>query len=185
MGSYYCTLVPSPLYTAGLSEQGPVERRAQPNFVYKIQNPGQSCRPSIDLKTWKIWKLNKDFKKVGPICGNLSYKSQLTKVWAVLSWNLPKKLPKEGPYWHFFLSNWCGNLTSNLNTLYKAVCPPPPGFSDLPTAQLYYWPLPDCLTDRHISFPSMKHVGCNYLHWALSSQQQKNAGTYILKFLFC
>ena len=35
----------------------------------------------------------------------------------------------------------------------------PTGFSDLPTAQLYYWTLPDCLTDRHISFPAMKHVG--------------------------
>ena len=56
------------------------------NFVCKIRNPGQ-----IGLKTWKFWKLNKNFKKVGPICGNLSYKSQLTKVWAVLSWNLPKK----------------------------------------------------------------------------------------------
>ena len=72
------------------------------NFVCKIQNPDQSCRPNIDLKTWKIWKLNKDFKKVGPICGNLSYKSQLMTVWTVLNSNLPKKLPKEGPYWHFF-----------------------------------------------------------------------------------
>jgi hypothetical protein len=61
------------------------------NFVRKIQNSGRITRPSIDLKVVLNRKIVKDFKKVGLICGNLSYKSQLMKVWAVLSWNLPKK----------------------------------------------------------------------------------------------
>ena len=60
------------------------------NFVCKIQNSGQITHPSIDLKVVLKRKLAKDFKKVGPICGNLSYKSQLIRVWAVLGWNLPK-----------------------------------------------------------------------------------------------
>ena len=57
------------------------------NFVCKIQNPGQITRPSINLKVVLKKKSGKDFKKVGPICGYLSFKSQLTKVCAVLSWN--------------------------------------------------------------------------------------------------
>ena len=57
-----------------------------------FQDPDQSCRSSIDLKNWKIWKLGKDFKKVGPIRGNWSYGSWSLKIWAVLSWNLPKTL---------------------------------------------------------------------------------------------
>ena len=49
-------------------------------------------------------KSDKDFKKVGPICGNLYYKSQLTKVWVVLSCGeFNSKLPK--PIDNFFLSN--------------------------------------------------------------------------------
>ena len=59
-------------------------------------------------------KSDKDFKKISPICGSLSSKSQSTKVWAILSWNYNQRRP-------FFLSNWCGNLTSNFDTLYKAV----------------------------------------------------------------
>jgi hypothetical protein len=35
-----------------------------------IQNPGQITRPSINLKVVLKRKLAKDFKKVGPICGN-------------------------------------------------------------------------------------------------------------------
>ena len=34
---------------------------------------------SIDLKVVLKRKSDKDFKKVGPICGNLSFKSQLIK----------------------------------------------------------------------------------------------------------
>ena len=63
------------------------------NFVCKIQNPGQITRPSIDLKVVLKRKSDKDFKKVGPICGYLSFKSQLTKVCAVLSWNYPQRRP--------------------------------------------------------------------------------------------
>ena len=49
---------------------------------------------------------DKDFKKVGPICWNLSYKSQLTKVWAILSCWLSflgrKQLKTAQTYWQFF-----------------------------------------------------------------------------------
>ena len=37
-----------------------------------IQNPGQITQPRIDLKVVLKRKLAKDFKKVGPICSNLS-----------------------------------------------------------------------------------------------------------------
>ena len=104
------------------------------------------CRPASQ-------PYDKDFKKVGPICGNLSYKSQLTKVWAAVSWNWPKnfvcKIQNPGQITRptiylkmvlkrklgkdfkkvglicgnlSFMSNWCGNLKSNFYTLYKAVC---------------------------------------------------------------
>ena len=45
------------------------------NFVYKIQNPGQITQSSIDLKVVLKRKLDKNLKKLGPICGNLSWKS--------------------------------------------------------------------------------------------------------------
>ena len=35
---FYCTLVPSTLYTAELSEQGPVERRTQPPPLTVLPN---------------------------------------------------------------------------------------------------------------------------------------------------
>ena len=70
------------------------------NFVCKIQNSGQITQPSIHLKVVLKRKFDKDFKKVGPICGNLSFKSQLMKVWAVLSWNLLKKLRfQDSKFW--------------------------------------------------------------------------------------
>ena len=50
-------------------------------FLSKIQNPDTITQPSIDLKTWKTWKLNKDFKKFGPIRNNPSYKSQCVVFW--------------------------------------------------------------------------------------------------------
>ena len=46
------------------------------SFVCKIQNPGQINWPSIDLKVVLKRKWDKNFKKVGPICGSLSFKSQ-------------------------------------------------------------------------------------------------------------
>ena len=52
-----------------------------------IQNPDTINQPSIDLKTQKIWKLNKDFKKVGPIRNNPSYKSQCVVFWRNLTQN--------------------------------------------------------------------------------------------------
>ena len=67
-----------------------------------IQNPGQITRPSIDLKVVLKRKLDKDFKKVGPICGNLSFKSQLMKVWEVLSFLGKFQLKTAQTYWHFF-----------------------------------------------------------------------------------
>ena len=66
-------------------------------------------------------KLAKDFKKIGLICGNLSFKSQLLKVWEVLSFLGKFQLKKPQTFWHFFLSNWCENLKSNIDILYKAV----------------------------------------------------------------
>ena len=60
-------------------------------FFSKIQNPGQITLPSIDMMAVLKGKSDKDFKEVVPICGNLSYKSQFLKVWAVLRCNLPKK----------------------------------------------------------------------------------------------
>ena len=65
-----------------------------------IQNPDQITQPSIDLKVVLKRKLAKDFKKVSPICSNLSYKSQLVKVWSVLSWNFLKKLRlQDSKFW--------------------------------------------------------------------------------------
>jgi hypothetical protein len=55
-------------------------RFALKNFVCKIHNCGQITQPNIDLKVVLKRKLAKDFKKVGSICCNLSYKSQLMKV---------------------------------------------------------------------------------------------------------
>ena len=59
-------------------------------FFSKIQNPGQSCRPSINLKIWKIWKWSKNFKKVGPIRGNPSYNSQCLVFWRDLTQKMPE-----------------------------------------------------------------------------------------------
>ena len=88
-------------------------------FVCKIQNSGQITQPNIDLKVVLKRKLAKDFKKVGPICSNLSFKSQLMKVWEVLSFLGKFQLKTAQTHWHFFLSNWCGsnNRLSNGRTM--------------------------------------------------------------------
>ena len=75
-------------------------------FKKLILNPGQITWPSINLKVVLKRKLAKNFKKVGSICGNLSYKSQLLKVWAVFSFGLSFlsriQLKTSQTYWHFF-----------------------------------------------------------------------------------
>ena len=49
------------------------------SFCSKNQNPGQSCRPTIDLTMVLKQKSNKDFKKVVTYRGNPSYNSWLSK----------------------------------------------------------------------------------------------------------
>ena len=44
-------------------------------FCSKNQNPGQSCRPGIDLTMVLKQKSDKNFKKVGTKRGNPSYNS--------------------------------------------------------------------------------------------------------------
>ena len=73
------------------------------NSFLAISASGQiTHQPSIDLKVVLDRKLAKNFKKIGPICCNLSYKSQLLKVWEVLSFLGKFQLKKPQTFWHFF-----------------------------------------------------------------------------------
>ena len=87
------------------------------HFFLKIQNPGQNTRPSIDKTAFRKGKSFKNFKKdvpsavIYPIIHNVWFSDRI--------WVHPQRRPQ---LTIFFLSNWCGNLKSNFEILYKALC---------------------------------------------------------------
>ena len=93
-----------------------VRRRFMP-FVSKIQNPVQITHPSIDMIAVLKGKSDKDFEKVVSIWDSPSYNSQCLLFWR----NFTPKMQFFFICTNFFLSNWCGNLKSNIEMFYKAV----------------------------------------------------------------